>query len=80
MTFCLQALDDFTARYPQSSWSGAAAKSMKFPELEHFLAKYQNPKEADAMTRLQSDLDETKIILVHAFHSYPGRISLADWC
>lgn len=24
----------------------------------------QNPKEADAMTKLQTDLDETKIILV----------------
>lgn len=28
------------------------------------LAHWQNPKEADAMTRIQDDLDETKIILV----------------
>jgi len=28
------------------------------------LAKYQNPKEADAMTKIQQDLDDTKIILV----------------
>jgi hypothetical protein len=28
------------------------------------LNKYQNPKEADALTKLQIDLDETKIILV----------------
>lgn len=27
------------------------------------LAKYQNPKEADALSKLQNDLDETKIIL-----------------
>jgi len=31
------------------------------------LAKYQNPKEADAMTKIQQDLDDTKIILVIIF-------------
>jgi synaptobrevin family protein YKT6 len=31
--------------------------------LESYLTKYQNPKEADAMTKIQTDLDETKIIL-----------------
>jgi synaptobrevin family protein YKT6 len=31
--------------------------------LESYLTKYQNPKEADAMTRIQTDIDETKIIL-----------------
>ena len=29
-----------------------------------FIMFWQNPKEADAMTKLQTDLDETKIILV----------------
>jgi len=28
------------------------------------LLKYENPKEADAMTRVQADLDDTKIVLV----------------
>jgi synaptobrevin family protein YKT6 len=36
---------------------------MQFPEAADFLQKYQNPKEADAMSKIQSDLDETKIIL-----------------
>lgn len=31
------------------------------------LAKYQNPNEADAMTKIQQDLDDTKIILVIFF-------------
>lgn len=31
------------------------------------LCKYQNPKEADAMTKIQQDLDDTKIILVIFF-------------
>lgn len=37
--------------------------SANFSGLEAYLAKYQNPKEADAMTKIQTDLDETKIIL-----------------
>jgi len=28
------------------------------------LLKYENPKEADAMTRVQAELDDTKIVLV----------------
>lgn len=28
----------------------------------------QNPREADAMTKVQAELDETKIILVECFH------------
>lgn len=28
----------------------------------------QNPREADAMTKVQAELDETKIILVERFH------------
>jgi synaptobrevin family protein YKT6 len=32
--------------------------------MDGYLAKYQNPKQADAMTKIQSELDETKIILV----------------
>lgn len=32
--------------------------------LWNFVICFQNPREADAMTKIQSDLDETKIILV----------------
>jgi len=34
-----------------------------YTKLDQYLAKFQNPKEADAMTKIQNDLDETKIIL-----------------
>jgi synaptobrevin family protein YKT6 len=37
--------------------------SVAFPQLSAHLTKYQNPQEADAITKLQSELDETKIIL-----------------
>lgn len=39
-------------------------RDMPFPRLAELLAKYQNPAEADSMTRVQQDLDETKDILV----------------
>lgn len=34
-----------------------------YTNLDMYLTKFQNPKEADAMTKIQNDLDETKIIL-----------------
>ena len=37
--------------------------SANFTGLDAYLSKYQNPKEADAMTKIQCDLDETKIVL-----------------
>lgn len=37
--------------------------ALPLPGLEVQLAKFQNPNQADAMTRIQTDLDETKIIL-----------------
>ncbi len=40
--------------------------SANFNVLESYLTKYQNPKEADAMTKMQTDIDETKIILHNA--------------
>lgn len=36
---------------------------MSFVGLDKILAQYQDPKQADAMTKLQADIDETKIIL-----------------
>lgn len=34
-----------------------------WPECEKYLQDYQNPREADAMTKVQAELDETKIVL-----------------
>ena len=33
-------------------------------QLEVYLNKFQDPTQSDAMSRVQSDLDETKIVLV----------------
>ncbi|ESO07874.1 hypothetical protein HELRODRAFT_185407 [Helobdella robusta] len=68
-TLLNKVLDDFSAKYPAHQWPDAQENSLPFTELAEFLQKYQNPKEADAMTRIQSDLDETKIILHNTIES-----------
>lgn len=55
-------LDDFTAKIPQSSFSTLTTSS--FPEIEVYIAKYQDPRQADAIMKVQQELDETKIVLV----------------
>lgn len=68
--FSFQALDEFSAKVPSHSWPKLNETQVTFNELNAMLAKYQNPKEADAMTKIQQDLDETKIILVIMFVIY----------
>ena len=37
-------------------------------QLEVYLNKFQDPTQSDAMSRLQSDLDDTKIVLVGIYY------------
>lgn len=62
-TLITKILDEFTQKIPPSSWTMITEKDVVFPQLNTYLAKYQNPREADAMTKIQEDLDETTIIL-----------------
>ncbi|CAH1716887.1 hypothetical protein AGLY_008372 [Aphis glycines] len=62
-TLLTKTLDEFSAKVPSHSWPKLNETQVTFNELNVMLAKYQNPKEADAMTRIQQDLDDTKIIL-----------------
>lgn len=55
-------LDDFTAKIPQSSFGNPSA--INFPEVTTYLEKYQDPRKADAIMKVQQELDETKIVLV----------------
>lgn len=54
-------LDEFTAKVPQSSFSNPSAIS--FPDINTYIQKYQDPRQADNIMRVQQELDETKIIL-----------------
>jgi hypothetical protein len=57
-----KVLDDFTAKVPQTSFANPAGIS--FPEISTYIEKYQDPRQADAIMRVQQELDETKIVLV----------------
>lgn len=64
-TLLLKILEEFCAIVPQNNWPSMKEKSMPTfdKKLAEYLAKYQDPKQADSMTRLEADLDETKVIL-----------------
>ncbi|KAG6332658.1 hypothetical protein ID866_6434 [Astraeus odoratus] len=54
-------LEEFSAKVPQSSYSNPA--TISFPDIQTYLTKYQDPRQADAIMRVQQELDETKIVL-----------------
>ncbi|KAJ1991348.1 palmitoyltransferase [Dimargaris cristalligena] len=53
-------LDDFNAKFPSES---SRTGTITFPELDDYLQKYQDPKSADTITRVQRELDETTEVL-----------------
>jgi hypothetical protein len=55
-------LDEFIAKVPQSSFNNSSAIS--FPDITTYVQKYQDPRQADTIMRVQQELDETKIVLV----------------
>lgn len=55
-------LDEFSTSVPVSSFGNPSAIS--FPQLQVYLEKFQDPRQADAIMKVQAELDETKIILV----------------
>ncbi|XP_066156557.1 synaptobrevin homolog YKT6 [Euwallacea fornicatus] len=62
-TLLTKILDEFAEKIPSVNWPNLQDKDVAFPQLNTYLAKYQNPREADVLTKIQGELDETKIIL-----------------
>ncbi|XP_055371102.1 synaptobrevin homolog YKT6 [Condylostylus longicornis] len=62
-TLITKVLDEFSATVSSDQWENGNETNINFTSLPNFLAKYQDPKEADALTKMQNDLDETHIIL-----------------
>jgi len=58
-----QLLDDFVAQYGQNWKTCDTPESMPFPKADEYLEKYQNPAEADKVSKIQKDLDDTTQIL-----------------
>lgn len=62
-TLITKVLDEFSTTHPPDTWPSLNEATSNFPQINTYLARYQNPREADAFTKMQNDLDETKIIL-----------------
>jgi len=55
--------EDFAGQIDSSQWKGGAEVGGFSGQCEVYLNKFQDPTKSDAMSRLQTDLDDTKIIL-----------------
>eukprot|EP01147_Barroeca_monosierra_P010239 gene10239-2395_t len=76
-TLIHKVIDDFKAKHPQASWTDDE-NDTPFPELGEILSRYQNPEEADSITKVQKELDETKVILHKALDSVLKRDEKLD--
>ncbi|GFR29236.1 synaptobrevin homolog YKT6 [Trichonephila clavata] len=61
-TLLNKILEEFSNKFPPTSWTGEP-NSIAFPVLDKYLMDYQNPQEADSLTKIHNELDETKIVL-----------------
>jgi len=62
-TLLTKILDEFASKVSSDQWPNGTEQTVSFTQLPAYLSKYQDPREADPLTKMQEDLDETKIIL-----------------
>lgn len=74
-----KTLDDFILKVPKSSYEsrvnslttgsgsmpakGEGLISASFPQADEYVRRYQDPRQADTIMKVQQELDETKIVL-----------------
>jgi synaptobrevin family protein YKT6 len=58
-----QIVDEFLTANPRATWANAQNPKIEMPQLNGYITKYQDPKQADSILRIQQELDETKIVL-----------------
>eukprot|EP00116_Pleurobrachia_bachei_P014647 sb/3474909/ len=56
----LKIMEDFLAKHPKGTWSSAPFKDA---DIRKQFDVAQDPKEMDLLMKIQSDVDETKVIL-----------------
>lgn len=72
-TLLTKILEDFTGQVPRSLWTEGKEVTGFSGPLDVHLKKFQNPAEADPMMKVQSELDETKIILHNTIEAVLSR-------
>ncbi|KAJ2880676.1 palmitoyltransferase, partial [Coemansia aciculifera] len=65
-------IDEYT-KVHDDRFINAAASKAPFAVLKEFIAKYQDPKQADNIMRVQQELDETKVVLHKTIESLLDR-------
>ncbi|XP_006031241.1 synaptobrevin homolog YKT6 isoform X1 [Alligator sinensis] len=68
-----KVLDEFSRQVSRIDWPSGSPTTINYTALDGYLSRYQNPREADAMTKVQAELDETKIILHNTMESLLDR-------
>lgn len=62
-TLITKILDEFSGKVSQDQWPNGTEQTINFTQLPVYVNQYQDPRQADPLTKMQEDLDETKIIL-----------------
>ncbi|CAG5088808.1 Similar to ykt6: Synaptobrevin homolog YKT6 (Xenopus tropicalis) [Cotesia congregata] len=57
-TLITKVLDESATKYPSNSSSKLNESTCDFSQANVYLAKYQNVREADLLTKIQNDVDE----------------------
>ena len=80
-----KVLEEFLIKLPKSIWQAQArqlaasgqippkgegiVRTSEFPYAQDYLARYQDPRQADTILRVQQELDDTKIVLHNTIDS-----------
>jgi len=72
-----QVMDDFLTLHPRASWA-TGKPTLNVPSLNDFIQKYQDPRQADSILKIQQELDETKIVLHKTIESVLERGTKID--
>ncbi|XP_060712349.1 synaptobrevin homolog YKT6 [Hemiscyllium ocellatum] len=64
-----KVLEEFSRQVDSNEWPSGSPNVIRYTGLDAHLARYQNPREADAMCKVQAELDETKVILHNTMES-----------
>lgn len=64
-TLLNKILDEYLVAHPKEEWADVTETNdaLKMKQLDTYISKYQDPSQADAIMKVQQELDETKIVL-----------------
>uniref|UniRef100_A0A2K5WV33 Synaptobrevin homolog YKT6 n=1 Tax=Macaca fascicularis TaxID=9541 RepID=A0A2K5WV33_MACFA len=68
-TLLEKVLDEFSKQVNRKDWPVGSPATIHSASLDGHLSRYQNPRDADPMTKVQAEPDETQIILHNTMDS-----------